>query len=264
MRTRLAFLRIGAPLAMALTAPNYAFAACSNPTADTGTIIYNSTYSVVQVCNGTNWVGLGGNNASSSSEIDPKVGTLTNGKWCTTNGSVINCTSDQPSGTTLLSALTDVTLSSPVTGQVLTYNGSAWVNSTGSSGDRLTSGTLAVTANGATAMVSLSTGGTTWGYLGSTQSYVPNLSSLMVSSTNISVTALTVNGVAITGSGSSDRITSGTTAVVANTTGNVTVSGAVVVSGSLQAANNTGGACTSSKIGALAVIDGRLHVCRSN
>jgi hypothetical protein len=35
-----------------------------------------------------------------TSETDPKVGTLTAGKWCTTNGSVINCTSDAPSGTT--------------------------------------------------------------------------------------------------------------------------------------------------------------------
>lgn len=34
------------------------------------------------------------------SETDPKVGTLTSGKWCTTNGSQINCTSDAPSGST--------------------------------------------------------------------------------------------------------------------------------------------------------------------
>ncbi|MBI1364022.1 MAG: hypothetical protein GC134_08550 [Proteobacteria bacterium] len=35
-----------------------------------------------------------------TSESDPKVGSLTSGKWCTTNGSTINCTSDAPSGTT--------------------------------------------------------------------------------------------------------------------------------------------------------------------
>ena len=33
-----------------------------------------------------------------SGENDPKVGTLINGKWCTTNGSQINCMSDAPSG----------------------------------------------------------------------------------------------------------------------------------------------------------------------
>jgi len=32
------------------------------------------------------------------SESDPQVGTLTNGKWCTTNGSAVNCTSDAPGG----------------------------------------------------------------------------------------------------------------------------------------------------------------------
>lgn len=39
-------------------------------------------------------------------------------------------------------------------------------------GDRITSGTLAVSANSSTAIVSLSTNGTTWGYLGSSQSYL--------------------------------------------------------------------------------------------
>ncbi|MDP2619170.1 MAG: hypothetical protein Q8P46_03175 [Hyphomicrobiales bacterium] len=29
-------------------------------------------------------------------ESDPKIGTLTNGKWCTTDGSVVNCAADAP------------------------------------------------------------------------------------------------------------------------------------------------------------------------
>lgn len=57
-------------------------------------------------------------------------------------------------------------------------------------GDRLTSGTLSVTANSTTSVVSLTTAGTTWGYLGSTASYLPNLSSNVVSTSNISVTNL--------------------------------------------------------------------------
>jgi hypothetical protein len=42
----------------------------------------------------------------------------------------------------------------------------------------------------------------------------------------------------------------------------IEVSGSVVVSGSVQPANNTGGACTAEKVGSLAVIDGRPHFCR--
>ncbi len=33
-----------------------------------------------------------------TSETDPQVGTLTNGKWCTSNGSAVNCASDLPIG----------------------------------------------------------------------------------------------------------------------------------------------------------------------
>lgn len=62
----------------------------------------------------------------------------------------------------------------------------------GALGDRLTSGTLAVTANSGTAIVSLSTGGTTWGYLGSAGSYLPSLTSSKVSATSISTTAVQV------------------------------------------------------------------------
>ena len=61
------------------------------------------------------------------------------------------------------------------------------------SGYALTSGTLSVTANSATSVVSLTTGATTWGYFGSAASYLPYLSGLGVSATNISVS--TINGV---------------------------------------------------------------------
>jgi len=71
-------------------------------------------------------------------------------------------------------------------------DGSGLTNLPSGTGDRLTSGTVAVTANNATGIVSLSTAGTTWGYLGSNASYIPNLNSNTVSATNISVT--TING----------------------------------------------------------------------
>lgn len=45
-----------------------------------------------------------------------------------------------------------------------------------------------MTANSATSIISLSTGGTTWGYLGSSASYLPTLTGGRVSATNISST----------------------------------------------------------------------------
>jgi hypothetical protein len=40
-------------------------------------------------------------------ETDPQVGTLTAGKWCTTNGSVVQCTSDPPTDHGALTGLAD-------------------------------------------------------------------------------------------------------------------------------------------------------------
>ncbi len=80
--------RIGlvlAVLALALWIGDARAADCSTPPGNEGDVIYNSTYKVVQFCNGTDWV-----NAGSSGAIN--VGTLTNGSFCTTDGSVINCT----------------------------------------------------------------------------------------------------------------------------------------------------------------------------
>ncbi|MFB7143354.1 tail fiber domain-containing protein [Agrobacterium deltaense] len=207
-------------------------------------------------------------------------------------------------GATALSAMSDVALSSPVTGQVLTYNGSAWVNSTpsatttisgtstvipnwpdalrcnittpnsgpriiplsyapwidgryfyrthsgfseyiglifnadgsfyandyntsnsgaqpsasdcssksisqlyaegkafnyignngaggGGTGDRLTSGTLAVTANATSTIISLTTNGTTWGYFGSNASYLPTLNAFAISATAVQISSNT-------------------------------------------------------------------------
>lgn len=146
--------------------PATTHAACTNPAGDAGDQVYNTTYSVMQYCNGTNWVGMGGGGAApagvsgtagaiqfsdganlaadppnfiwdnsnkrlgvgtptpstaldvsgtatatafvgdgsgltnlpATAETDPQVGTLTNTKWCTTDGSVINCTTDAPTG----------------------------------------------------------------------------------------------------------------------------------------------------------------------
>ncbi len=198
-------------------------------------------------------------------------------------------------GVTALSALTDVALASPATGQVLTYNGTSWVNTTpsattvisgtttmvpgwpdaiacpanggvrifhlagdwgstdddvfylevnsapnnvylrfngdgswdsapnataytdclnksvsqlyasgqafnfignsgaggGALGDRLTSGTLAVTANSSSNIISLTTNGTTWGYLGSNSSYLPTINTSSISATAVQISSNT-------------------------------------------------------------------------
>src|SRR5258705_13539264 len=47
-------------MGIALLAPAAARAACSTPTGTAGEIIFNSTYSVMQYCNGTSWVNMGG------------------------------------------------------------------------------------------------------------------------------------------------------------------------------------------------------------
>lgn len=43
--------------------------------------------------NGTSWTAIGSGN-----ETDPQVGTLTNGQWCTSDGTAVNCTNTAPTG----------------------------------------------------------------------------------------------------------------------------------------------------------------------
>lgn len=76
---------------MALFAGHAAFAACTSPTGSEGQIMYNSTSHTLQFCNGTAWLATGG--TCSITETDPKIGTLTNGDFCTTNSSQVLCTS---------------------------------------------------------------------------------------------------------------------------------------------------------------------------
>lgn len=91
-------------------------------------MVYNVDYKTVQFCDGTNWISMNGgggggsldgladvsisspatnealiyngsawvNTALAVSESDPQVGTLTNGKWCSTDGTAVNCTQDAP------------------------------------------------------------------------------------------------------------------------------------------------------------------------
>ncbi|ODA66155.1 hypothetical protein A7A08_03008 [Methyloligella halotolerans] len=115
--------------------------------------------------------------------------------------------------------LSDVDTSGATAGDLIRFDGSGWVvSTTGDStalGDRITSGTLAVTTNSATSIISLSTGGTTWGYLGSGGSYLPTLTTGRVSATTISSTYVQFTSAATTrtcntGATGTMRYTSGT------------------------------------------------------
>lgn len=80
-----------------------------------------------------------------------------------------------------------------------TYYYSAIGNATESGGgsalgDRITSGTHTVAVNTSSGYVSLSTGGTDWGYLSSANSYLSTLVAGRVSSTNVSASVVAVHG----------------------------------------------------------------------
>ena len=68
--------------------------------ADSGADLYINADGDVAITNGNLTVGgtINGVNMADvlTSESDPKIGTLTSDKWCTTDGSKINCTSDGP------------------------------------------------------------------------------------------------------------------------------------------------------------------------
>ena len=53
-------LRLALLLALAVLAPSMVFAACTTPTGVAGKMIFNSSYMVMQYCNGTNWINMGG------------------------------------------------------------------------------------------------------------------------------------------------------------------------------------------------------------
>lgn len=91
---RLIFSGVLSIVALSFAPP--ALADCSTPAGVEGDQIYNTTVDVMQFCNGTNWVNMGAAGGAAA-ETDPQVGTLTNTKWCTSDGTAINCTTDAPS-----------------------------------------------------------------------------------------------------------------------------------------------------------------------
>lgn len=76
--------------AMAIAAAVPAYAACTGPQGAEGEMVYNSTYKVAQFCDGAHWISMAGG-LTSFTELDPKVGSVTTGKWCHGDGSAVQC-----------------------------------------------------------------------------------------------------------------------------------------------------------------------------
>lgn len=104
-----------------------AYASCTMPggapNAEAGDIIFNGPpHNVMQYCNGANWVPMSGGGGAADNlgdhiatqnvrfhssagsigvtgaETDPKVGSVTNNKWCRGDGTQIICDQDAPTG----------------------------------------------------------------------------------------------------------------------------------------------------------------------
>jgi len=109
---------------------------------ETDPVYSASAASGITSTNITNWgtaYGWGNHGSvgylTSYSETDPSVSTLTTGKWCTTNGSVITCTSDAPLGSEsdpiyTASDASEISVTTPSNGQLLKYNSTStdWEN----------------------------------------------------------------------------------------------------------------------------------------
>jgi hypothetical protein len=151
-----------------------------------GSIRFNTVSDTVQVCTSNGWKSLVSNTAAALGAAECRV--------CITE-----TTND---GNTSCSAYSSMdTLQETVDAYYANNggNGASNIFSTfkiglqcrggtisGSSamGDRITSGTLAVVANSATSIVSLSTNGTVWGYLGSAASYLPSVRAANISASS--------------------------------------------------------------------------------
>ncbi len=91
MTRRVALLAL---LCAALLASPALRAGCVNPPGVNGETIYNADHGVMQFCDGASWISMAA--SGSATEVDPKVGTLESGKWCSSNGTIIACTEDAP------------------------------------------------------------------------------------------------------------------------------------------------------------------------
>lgn len=191
-------------MALAFAALSNAHAACANPAGESGQQGYASNYGVMVFCNGTNWVSMAGG---------------------------VSVTIGGTSGATTLDELTDVSTGGAGIGSALLYNGSSWAPGavqdarigtiTDTKWCKASGSTITCTTDApllATATLNdLSDVDTTGVAIGKVLSY--NGTNWVVSDSTPASTAL------------GDRITSGTTSVIAYLNTGVSVSKILEVSG---------------------------------
>lgn len=155
---------------------------------------------------------------------------LTSNRLCYTDGRDMLCDGAAglltTSGTLFISTISATNIYGSTASLTTLYVGGVAVTGGGASGDRITSGTVSAIANTSGGYISLTTGATTWGYLGSSATYLPIVngnivSSALVSTTNVSLTVseyLSGNVSSIAGGGG-NYIVSATTSVSASNAG---------------------------------------------
>jgi hypothetical protein len=140
MIRRVAFPGLILFAALALDAPAAFATGCTGPAANAGAQFYNSTFNVMQYCNGTYWINMGTTIGG--------IGMLTSPDLCTTDGTNVNCTTSVPltgtyGGTGINNGSNTLTL-----GGSVTYSGAHAVTWTTTGTTTLTlptSGTLETT-----------------------------------------------------------------------------------------------------------------------
>ena len=151
---------------LAAIAPGTLFAACTSPAGNAGDQFYNTTYNSMQFCNGTSWINMG----SQGSVVG--LGTLTASDFCTSDGSVINCTTGTVSLTTQVSGTLQAAQMAALTGDVTNSAGSfattvAKINGVTLGSTTATAGNLLIgsgtqwVSNAVTGDVTITSGGVT-------------------------------------------------------------------------------------------------------
>ena len=98
--------------------------ACANPSGVAGQMIYNADFSVMQFCDGSAWISMGGGGSDSDTLADLSCANDEIPKW---NGSAWACAADDGGADTLAGL-------SCASGEVPEWDGSDWVCGTGSGG----------------------------------------------------------------------------------------------------------------------------------
>ena len=233
-------------LTLGLTLASTAAWACTNPAGTAGDVKYATNYNVMTYCDGTDWVAMlgtiGGSGAGATmlnelsdvstggaadgqalvfnsgswapaSVQDSRIGTLSSGDWCSTDGAVINCNNTAPlTPSSSINDLADVLASGANDGDILAYSGGDWVVSA------TTAGGGADNLGNHTASQTLNLNGNWLSGDGDAEGLQVLADGTVSASGIVSATAFVGDGSSLTGisTASGDQVISGTTNITAN------------------------------------------------